>query len=405
MSEKKTKNKKSPYAVDGKVRIRDSYYTFSQQYPSRILPLEGKRRKGRKQRTVKKCLAVLAFIFLVCFSYCAMNVLFDISYKAPESTDSSVTESTESTEEVLSLLEEEGIRALYMPYERLGDRDYIRNLIKEVQIKNCNSVVIDFKTEEGKLIYTSMNEYAITAKAALFDNNTVRQAIDLFRAKDVNIVARVFCFRDSLSSSANPDLAVKYMNTDINWLDSSDEKGGSTWLNPLSVKARGYIRDVVSEVLSFKVDGIILEGVHFPTGENTSGATYPGEKKASARNKVLRDFVSDIKAILPKDSFLLLSQTATDILEGNEDIYFGDMLFSSADGFNVDTLGRDEKYTIDRKTDFVSIFSLFSAIKESAGEKKAVYTVHMSEYSAAYLRKMKKAGYENFILYSADGEY
>ena len=404
MSKKKTEKKKSPYAVDGKVRIRDSYYTFSQEYPSRILRLEGKKRKTRKQRILKNCLVSLGLIFLALFSYFTVNLLLDISYRDIEKIDSAVSESTES-EETVSFLEESNLKALYMPCAKLGDSVYIKNLIKEIRIKNCNSVVIDFKTADGKLAYTSLNEYAINARCALFDNNTVRQAIDLFKSEEIKVVARVFCFRDPLASSQNPDLAVKYMDTDINWIDSSDEQGGVTWLSPVSKKARGYISDVVSEIMSFKVDGLILEAVHFPTGKNTSGATYPGEKKSGERNKILRDFVSDIKSALPKNCFLLVSHSADDITEGNKDIYFGNMLFSSADGFTVDTLRRDEKYIIDKKTDFVTIFSLFSSVKEEIGEKKAVYTVDMSEYSGAYLRKMQKAGYKDFILYSADGEY
>ncbi len=405
MSKKKTEKKKSPYAIDGKVRIRDSYYTFSREYPSRILPIEGKKRRTKKQRVLRKCLISFAFLFLICFSYFTVNVLLDISYRDIDKISSSVSEKEDGTDSAVSLFEEGNLKALYMPHEKLGDTEYIRNLIKQIKIRNCNSVVIDFKTEEGKLSYTSLNEYAIKAKSALYDNNTVRQAIDLFRAEQIYIVARIFCFRDPLASSANPDLAVKYMNTDINWLDSSDGTGGTTWLNPVSRKARNYISDIISEVTDFRVDGIILEALQFPSGENTSGATYPGESSATDRNKVLKDFLNRVKSRLGEGSFILVSHSVTDVLEGNKNIYFGDMLSSAADGFTVDTLTRDEKYIIDRKTDFVTIFSLFSEIKEKAGEKETVYTIDMSEYSSSYLRKMQKAGYRNFILFSADGEY
>lgn len=405
MSKKKTEKKKSPYAVDGKVRIRDSYYTFAREYPSRTLRLEGKRRKTKKQRALKVCLAVLLFIALMCLSYFTADLFINISYRDADSINASVSENADEQTPAVSILEEGNLKALYMPYTRLGDREYIRSLINQVQIKNCNSVVIDFKTEEGRLAYTSLSDYAINAKCALFDNDTVRQAIDLLRAEDINIVARIFCFRDPLVSSVNKDLAVKYMDTDINWLDSSDGESGVSWLNPLSKKARGYIADVAKEVLSFGVDGIILQSVHFPDGENISGATYPGEKKTTDRNKVLRDFVSDIKSLLPDGRFLLVSLSVKDVTEGNEDIYFGDMLSCSADGFTVDTLDRDEKYIIDKKTDFATIFSLFENIKVNTGEKTPVYTVDMSEYTSKYLRKMQKSGYENFILYSADGEY
>lgn len=405
MSKKKKENKKSPYSTDGKVRIRQSYYTFAEEYPSKILPFEGKRRKNRKQRIIRNCLTGLLCVFLVCLSYFVISLMLDISYTDLETLNSYVSESTKDEEGEVSLLKEGSLKALYMPYEKLGDREYIRNFISQIKRKNANSVVIDFKTEAGKLSYTSLNEYAINGKCALFDNNTVRQALDLFEEKDINVVARIYCFKDSTVSSANPDLAVKYMDTDINWLDGSDENGGVTWLNPLSKNARDYIKSVIAEVCDFDVDGFILEEVNFPTGEFTSGATYPGEKKSTGKNKVLKTFISDIKASLPSDCFLLISHTAKDMSEVNKELYYGEMLTSDTDGFSVNTLVRDEKYIIDKKTDFVSIFSLFSSVKDSAGEKKAVYQIDMSEYSGSYLRKMQKAGYDSFILFSENGEY
>lgn len=405
MSKKKTKKQKSPYAVDGKVRIRESYYTFAKEYPSRILRLEGKRRKNRKQRIIKNCLTVFSLILLVCLSYFLTNLFINISYTAPEVLDSSAAESTAGEENAVPLWEETAVKALYMPYTKLGDENYIKEFISQIKRKNANSVVIDFKTAQGKLIFTSLNDNAIKGKCALFDNNTVRQALDLFEEKEINVIARVFCFKDSTVSSVNSDLAVKYMNTDINWLDGSDEKGGVSWLNPLSKDARAYVKEIINEILSFKVDGIILEAVQFPSGEFTKNATYPGEKKSEGRNQTLKTFVSDIKASLPADCLLLLSHSAEDILTVNKSLYYGEMLKSSADGFTVNTLERDEKYIIDKKTDFVSIFSLFSSVKESAGEKRTVYVIDMSEYSGAYLRKMQKAGYDSFILFNENGEY
>ena len=66
---------------------------------------------------------------------------------------------------------------------------------------------------------------------------------------------------------------------------------------------------------------------------------------------------------------------------------------------------RPEGITVDKKTDFASVFSLFSSLKNTTGEKKTVYSIDVSEYSTSLLRKMKKAGYEDFIVYSSDGTY
>lgn len=409
MSKKKTDNKKSPYPENGKVRIRQSYYTFAREFPSKILPLGEKRRKHRKNRIVKNILLCSLFVLLMLFSYFTVNFLTDISYTSPERLESeaqtapSVEEDAEA--EPSLPFGGENVRALYMPAERLGDREYIKDFIKQIRVRNCNSAVIDFKNSEGKLSYTSMNDKAILARCALFDNNTVRQALDIFESEKIRVIARVFCFADNTVADAEPSLAVKYMDTDVNWIDSAAQNGGKSRLNPLSKNARGYVLDIIEEILQFKIDGILLEEVSFASGEYASSASYPGESKGQSRNKTLLTFVQSVKKMLPEGCILLLGHGAEDILQTNNTLYSGSMLSCAADGFAVDTLKRDEGIIIDKKTDYASIFSFFSSVKSSLGEKRAVYSVDISEYSASYIRKMKKAGFTDLIIYSPDGIY
>lgn len=406
MSKKKTPKKKSPYPENGKTRIRHSYYTFAREFPSKIQPLGGKRRKHRKKRILKGALLCLLFAALSVFSFFTVNLMLDISYTEKESTDSEqVTVPENETPEPLLPFDGDSVRALYMPEERLGDRAYIKAFIKQIKRKNCNSAVIDFKNSDGKLSFTSLDENAVTARCSLFDNNTVRQALDLFENEGIRVIARVYCFMDDAAASAVPEMAVKYMDTDVNWVDAVTQDGGRSRLNPVSKKARKYILNIVEEILQFKIDGILLEEVSFPTGEHISAATYPGEKKGTDRNKVLKNFVKDIDKLLPDDCILLVGHGASDILETNNTLYGGSMLTCDADGFAADTLARPEGITVDKKTDFASAFSLFSSVKNTVGEKKSVYIIDISEYSAALLRKMRKAGYTDYIIYSPEGAY
>lgn len=409
MSKKKPEKKKSPYPENGKVRIRHSYYTFAREFPSKILPLEGKRRKYRKKRIVKNIILCSLFAVLMLFSYFTVNFMTDISYtdkaRLEAEAETALPEGEDTESEPPLPFDGEHIRALYMPSEKLGDREYIKGFIKQIRIKNCNSVIIDFKNSEGKLSYTSMNDNALLARCALFDNNTVRQALDLFESEDIKVIARIFCFTDNTVTAANPSLAVKYMNTDVNWIDSAAEDGGKCRLNPLSKNARKYVLDIIKEVLQFKIDAIMLEEVSFASGEYASSASYPGESKAQGKNKTLMTFVENVKKSLPEGCLLLFSHTAEDVITVDNALYFGSMLSCAADGFAVDTLERDEGIIIDKKTDYASIFSLFSSVKNALGEKRAVYSVDISEYSASYIRKMKKAGYTDYIIYSPDGIY
>ncbi len=409
MSKKKTEKKKTPYPENGRVRIRHSYYTFAREFPSKILPLEGKRRKHRKNRIVKNILLCFVFIFLMLLSYFTVNLFTDISYtdadKLTAFSESTSPESENEASEPALPFGGDSVKALYMPAENLGDKEYISFFIKQIKRKNCNSAVIDFKNSEGKLSYTSLNEHAITARVALFDNNTVRQALDLFEKEGIKVIARICCFSDNAVATANPSLAVKYMDTDVNWIDAGAENGGKSRLNPLSKDARKYILSVIEEVLQFKVDGILLEEVSFPSGEHVSTASYPGEKKGQSRNKALLSFLEQVHGLTGDERLLLLGHSANDILETNNELYFGSMLTGAVDGFSVNTAERPENIIADKKTDYASLFSLFSSLKNNIGEKRTVYTVDEKEYSASLLRKMQKAGFTDFIIYSPEGIY
>ena len=306
MSKKKPEKKKSPYPENGKVKIRHSYYTFAREFPSKILPLEGKRRKNRKKRILQNVISCFIFVFLLLLSYFTVNLFVDISYTDADKL-SGYTQQTAPTPDEGELLPfgGESVKALYMPEEKLGDSGYIKELIRQIRRKNANSVIIDFKTAEGRLSYTSLNEYAISARCALYDNNTVRQALSLFRDEGIKVIAGIYCFADETVASACPELAVKYMDSDVNWTSAKTEDGGKERLNPVSKAARGYITDVIAEVLSFSPDGILLYEASFPSGEFISSATYPGEKKGTDRNEILRSFILQIKKLFEYPGILL----------------------------------------------------------------------------------------------------
>ncbi len=402
MSRKRKKEKtKSPYKPEEKIRIRKSYYTFSREYPSRYIRLGNKKRKNRKKQLGALVLSAAVFLAVVVFSFFLVNTGLEISYASPDS-QTTVTDSTEADTQQAA---PESVRALYMPYERLGDTEYIEELIEQIKFKNGNSVVIDFKTQEGKLAYSSLEEHAIKGKCSLFDNNTVRLALDLFESNEINVIAGIHCFRDNTVASSSSDLAVKYMDTDVNWTDSSQEKEGSAWLNPFSKDVRRYIKGIIRELQSFKVKGFLLYSFSFPEGELTSSATYPGERSGSDRKKLMTDFLASVSSIIPEDSILLLSADSRSLFEREDGGFSLPYSRLSVTGIVADMSKGNEGYTVSKEDKFTSALSYMSALSSATGDRMFIHRTDMSEYSRTYFRALRKKGFNNFILFSSDGEY
>ena len=392
------KKNKSPYRITDKVRVKNSYYTFSEEYPRDRFQISRRKKLLSRRRKLRIAVSAISFVLIFILAYFGMSISLSIS-NAPIDTKNEVILDTTKTDK----LKEDGIRALYMPSAKLSDKEYIKDFIREIRKKNGNSVVIDFKTSEGKLYYTSFEDYAIMCSCNMLDNDTVRNAVSLFDSKDITVIARLYCFEDSLVSEAVPEIAVKYMDTDVNWRDTEAENGHS-WLSPVSKKARTYLYGIMKELYAMNIKGFMLESVQFPDGAKNA-ATYPGEKNSGKRNDVLKDFLKNAQKKLPKDAIFILSQSAADAQKGNEEIYFGSMADTSVYGISADTRERDENITLEKREKFSSLISMYGEISRRFPKKTVIPIISMDEYSKSYIRNIKRSGYTSYILIDENGNY
>lgn len=393
------KKHKKIFTKKEKLRVRKSYYTFTREYP-KYIEVE---KTGRRitAATVRKLSVRLAmFLIIASVSFFCVKLAINISY-APINEEIIEVQKVNFNDKILL----QGVKALYMPDEKMGDEEYVKDFVKKLKKKNCNSVVIDFKTKEGRLAYTSMNETAIASSAAVYDNDTARRVIDIFTKAGIAVIARIHCFSDNRAAGAVDNIAVKYMDTDVNWLDGSNENGGNAWLNPYSKAAKTYISDIAKEVSRLGVGIFILEDLQFPGGDNSASATYPGEKDTANRNTALKNTLAQVKRVLPENALVILSQSATDASEGNEGIYYGTMGNADYYGLAVDTAKRPIGVAVDKKADFISILSIYSSAAGRFSGKVIIPIVDIEEYSYSYFRAMKKNGFESYILFDENGEY
>ena len=351
------KRKKKVFSAGDKLRVRKSYYTFTREYPQGFVRIERSRRRIDKKQVRRAALFALCFLLIAGISYFAVSLGIEISYRPADEAQENQVQSSAAL-----LLSEDGVKAVYIPYNRLGNEGYLKDAVKQVKRKNGNSVIIDFKTREGKLVYSSLQENAIKGKCALYDNDTLRRALDIFEDAGIAVIARIYCFEDAAVANSDPALAVKYMNTDVNWLDGKNENGGSPWLNPYSKQVRSYLAGVVREISSFGVGAFMLEALQFPDGDNVSGATFPGEKSQDRRNTALKNTLTQIKNALPEETLVIFSMSANDAVDGNTVKYSGSMTDIGTFGLAVDTRERPLGVAVDKKTDFISILSMYSAV-------------------------------------------
>ncbi len=386
--------KKSP----NKVVVRNSYYTFSRDYPAGQIHTVRRRSRPRDRR--KLFLRILLGVVLFCAVFCLSFFWTDLSLKISNRADAQENSAEAVTDEngvVRTVLSNGSLRALSLSAETIRDRSTVRQSIKQLRRKDCSAVILDFKDRDGRLLFASLEPAALLAKASLYSNDTVRTAIKQYRNAGFSVLARFYCFEDPLIAGRNPDYAVTYMDTQVPWLDKKAEDGGKAWLNPYSGKARSYLLKLLQETQAFAVDGVILESVCFPQSDNIDTATFPGESGGAVRSGVLKRFLEKAKAVLPESRILLVGISADDLRHGNADRYDGRLDTETANGVLVHTAGAvDAKQ---RPKDYDAQVNAFSTLESRVSPGRAIMLeLPVSEVTRKYLRALEKEGFRYLVI-------
>lgn len=381
--------KKNP----NKVIVKNSYYTFSRDYPAgRIETVRRRRRAQDKRKTALRILAGVAlFCVVVCLSFFWTDLSLKISNR-PLAQENSAAAVTDENGVVQTVLAKGRLRALALPADTIRNRTTVRQSIKQLRRSDCNAVMFDFKDRDGRLLFASLEPAALLAKASLYSNDTVRAAIKQYQNANISVLARFYCFEDPLIAAQNAAFAVTYMDTQVPWLDKKAQDGGKAWLNPYSSKARAYLLRLIQEIVTFSVDGIVLEAVGFPQSDNIDTATFPGESGGATRSGVLKRFVDKAKAALPDGRILLLGLTTDDLRHGNADRYDGRLSTQAADGVLVHTAGAVDTQT--RPKDYEMQVNAFSTLESRVEAGQAMMLeIPASEVSQKYLRALEREGF------------
>lgn len=400
-SKDKQKNK-NEYDVS-KVRVRNSYYTFSKEYPGKnVLHTKRTVRKRRARIfALKACCAFLCFLAISLGAFFVTDLGLKFSYKS----DSSVSD-TEKADETSNVLFDEGIRGMCFPVSHLGDEDYMKAFVSNLKMKGLNSVVIDFKDKNGNICFSSRNKVAMLLSSAVYDNETVRNSLAFFKAKRLNVVARIYCFEDDLTAKNNESFSLKYLGSDVTWLDGGDEEGGKAWLNPFSKNARNFLLDIIKETVSFGVDGIILESVCFPYKGATDTVGFPERKDNESKNQVLLKFLSDAKKKAGKGVYVVSSLTASDAKNGNREKFDGSILKGKTDCIGIDISELPDGYVIDKKSKYISLISLLSEIKSKLSQdSNTLIFIQKEDYTSSLIRKLSKNGFQSYVIFDEEGIY
>lgn len=166
------------------------------------------------------------------------------------------------------------IDALYIDVSSMSLQT-LAGLPAELVKKKVTSVVIDMKSEGGRLNYDS--ECALTGEINALDmsGGALEGFISDCTERGIRVAGRISCLCDDFTPERMPSLALKDSEGGL-YRDAD----GHTWLDPDSQDAAGYLASVCAECAQLGLREIILDSLTLPPADGIAVDYEPLEKLA-----------------------------------------------------------------------------------------------------------------------------
>jgi hypothetical protein len=169
------------------------------------------------------------------------------------------------------------VKGIHVPFG--ATMEHVRDLFALISKTELNAIVVDVKSEKGRIAWDSPNALAKQIGAYSSRGIDLAEVIERCRAHNVYCIARMPVFQDTLLATQRPNQAVRYPNGVVFF-----ETGGAAWVNPFMPENGNYVIALAKEIAALGFDEVQFDYVRFPglAGNFYWGAEYNEETRLAA---------------------------------------------------------------------------------------------------------------------------
>lgn len=223
-------------------------------------------------------------------------------------------------------------RGFYVPFHFLYDKALIASRLDLIdQSPDLNAVVVDMKSDFGKLAWEPDNAIAKELGVAVPDIMTAQEFLQEAKKRGIYTIARFVTFKDDALAEGKPEWALeKKSNPGVLWKDGEN----LAWVDPYREEVRQYEIDLAKELSALGFDEIEFDYFRFTGQTNHNQFTYSVESTPENRREAISSFSQElIEALKPYGIFTAIDVFGSIILNGNEP-YIGQNLADMAVGLD-----------------------------------------------------------------------
>ena len=177
-----------------------------------------------------------------------------------------------------------GVRGIYLNGYHMTNNSKLEIINNILDNTNVNSLVIDVKTDNGHILFDSVNELAVEMSNVRSKYNS--ETLNTLKDKnDLYLIGRVVVFQDPLFAKNYPNEAV--FDSYNNKIYSQD---GQYFIDPGSEKARNYVINIAKEACELGFDEIQFDYIRYPDS-NYKYMVFKDENTYDNRIKNINSFL------------------------------------------------------------------------------------------------------------------
>jgi len=210
----------------------------------------------------------------------------------------------------------EKVKALYMSGWVAGSDNFRNSLIKIVDERELNAVVIDIKDSTGRISFATDDPEIQKIGSSENRIKSIRALTSLLHSKNIYIIGRISVFQDPYLTKLKPEWAVKRVSDGGVWKD----RKGLSFLDPTNKNVHDYILTLA--LYSYKVgfDEINFDYIRYPSDGNMKDINYnlgSGETRADNIEKFFKFISTELKKVenipISADLFGLTTEAKDDM--------------------------------------------------------------------------------------------
>ncbi|MGN0372125.1 MAG: putative glycoside hydrolase [Enterocloster sp.] len=323
------------------------------------------------------------------------------------------------------------VKGIYVSAFVAGTEEMMDRIIEQIDETELNSVVIDFKDDQGRITCQVDTPFINEISACRILINDMPALMRKLKEHDIYPIARIVTFRDPYLAEQKPEWSLHVADGSI-----YRDKQGLAWVNPYKKEVWEYLVEVGKKAGELGFREIQFDYIRFAVDRTMKNAVFD-EADTLGRDKtqVIGEFIEYAYEELAREGLFVSADVFGTIIRSSQDAasvgqdygkmaeqldYICPMIYPSH--YGPGSFGIDSPDTQPYETILNALQGSGELLAESASEdgRQAVVRPWLQDFTASYLKEyidygdeqvrqqiqaVYDAGYEEWILWDAGVSY